>query len=647
MLAKPYFQTNREFIAFENWLNHIGGYVHRARLVNQQNHERGIYATEKIYAGDPIIYVPNDALLTDDVAQKSCIGQVVDAANIEALSKQSIVACYILQENFHSKYCQTSDWQYYLSMLPKSFDEIPLHFCHEQLEKIQGSHIVEMTLKKKAAIDHEYGLLCQHIPEFGRYSFSEYLWARTAISSRCFSIHHLPNASIAMVPFADMLNHRTTPNARWGSAEDGSGFMVQAVRDIAVSEEITICYGDKSSSRFFSSYGFCPNNPKADENRIDVVLNPSDPQYSVRKTAWNGLHQQTFTIRFEWNHEFQSMLSAFRIATQPALSKQNIECIQNGKLMSINSEFRMLLALKKACTQTLLQYPVTDKTDRQTNLPMESVIHPFDMTTGSSHSMALAIKNEKKVLENVIRFSQAAINWLQREYRLDPYYCEKKYELKALQDELLYQYQIDVKHQLPNTKRNHLNVCQQAPISHAKNHHRKPSVSLSDVTAAMWKKLFLLDVHSDQKHFIPSMNKIYADTTFRSTSHPAFESECQAVGIWENNVLVGLFTYLWVDKHTIWFGGFQISAQKQASGIGKQAFLMFLNELLAVEHFHAIGLDVVEANIHAMRFYQRLGFSLTSYNPDGAFSKWNMNMSRKKIQKLLNINGYSNTEVQN
>lgn len=93
-------------------------------------------------------------------------------------------------------------------------------------------------------------------------SFEDFKWARMIISSRIFGIFVDNNKTDALVPIADMLNHRTPKITSWFYCEHSKCFVVQNSSDpIRIGEEVFDSYGLKSNSRFLLNYGFTePNN---------------------------------------------------------------------------------------------------------------------------------------------------------------------------------------------------------------------------------------------------------------------------------------------------------------------------------------------------------------------------------------------------
>ena len=79
--------------------------------------------------------------------------------------------------------------------------------------------------------------------------------------SRIFGITIREVKTDALVPLADMLNHRAPKQTVWSYSDMHEGFVIEAVTEIDKNKEIFDSYGRKCNSRFLLNYGFIlPNN---------------------------------------------------------------------------------------------------------------------------------------------------------------------------------------------------------------------------------------------------------------------------------------------------------------------------------------------------------------------------------------------------
>lgn len=96
------------------------------------------------------------------------------------------------------------------------------------------------------------------------------------VCSRIFGITIQGNKTDALVPLADMLNHRVPKQTIWNYCDEREGFIIESIVPIEKSCEIFDSYGKKCNSRFLLNYGFI--HPKNESNEVVSVLLTLDSQ---------------------------------------------------------------------------------------------------------------------------------------------------------------------------------------------------------------------------------------------------------------------------------------------------------------------------------------------------------------------------------
>lgn len=82
-------------------------------------------------------------------------------------------------------------------------------------------------------IQSDYNVLCKEIDGFSKFSLEDFKKARTMVASRIFNFKQNGEETVAFVPYADMLNHRTNNQTKWYYSDEKGGFMMEAVEDIS------------------------------------------------------------------------------------------------------------------------------------------------------------------------------------------------------------------------------------------------------------------------------------------------------------------------------------------------------------------------------------------------------------------------------
>jgi histone-lysine N-methyltransferase SETD3 len=166
---------------------------------------RGVHCLTKVPADEVILYVPLKHIMTSEVAKGSDIGKKIIQSGVELRSTHSYLAAYLLQEK-HKK--NKSFWEPYLRILPVHYANMPLSFDEEQLAWLKGSMCLQKIADRIDSLRREYENIRRHVPEFGRYTLDEFVWARLVVITRIFGLVIEGNKTDGLVPYADMLNHK-------------------------------------------------------------------------------------------------------------------------------------------------------------------------------------------------------------------------------------------------------------------------------------------------------------------------------------------------------------------------------------------------------------------------------------------------------
>lgn len=266
------------------WLAQRGGTFPSVAIDVDAAGSRLLRATADIRAGEIVVRVPQSLYLTPELARASPIGRRIFAADIDIPTSHAFLAAYLL----HEKKRPSSPLRPYLDSLPTAFPTAPLFFRRDLLAALQGSLALNKLVRRKAILFHDYNALRGAVPAFRETSLRDYFWARSVAVTRVFGITLRGAPAEALVPLADMMNHRRPPDVEWAHDEGEDAFVMTALRDIRKGEEIHDSYGRKSNGRFFVHYGFTmPDNPD-DEAEVQVALHRTT-RCSRRKPACCGL----------------------------------------------------------------------------------------------------------------------------------------------------------------------------------------------------------------------------------------------------------------------------------------------------------------------------------------------------------------------
>ena len=132
------------------------------------------------------------------------------------------------------------------------------------------------------------------------------------------------------------------------------------------------------------------------------------------------------------------------------------------------------------------------------------------------------------------------------------------------------------------------------------NHNEKPALILSPVSPGNWRKVIRVKVHEYQQDYV-------ADPSYYLLlCH--YGELWQPLAIFVGEQVIGFI--MWgIDPQdgSCWLGGFQIDAEWQGQGYGRQAMLQAMEILSVEQNTRHFALSVQPEN-PAKQFYESLGF---------------------------------------
>jgi len=246
---------------------------------------RGLLARRSINEGDELLKVPMDLCLTKKSARKALGRDALEGGINEYLA----IACQLIHERYVLG--DESEYKPYLDVLPDIEEVNPTFtWSDEDLSFLDGSPVVPATRSLQAKLRREYDALlgdettglCDRFPDrFPRdkFTYEAWEWAFTMLFSRAIRLRNLRTGeALAMVPYADLINHSPFSGAYVDARETGDWLfktgeeevILYADRGYRKMEQVYISYGPKSNAELLLLYGFAlERNPY---NSVDVTV---------------------------------------------------------------------------------------------------------------------------------------------------------------------------------------------------------------------------------------------------------------------------------------------------------------------------------------------------------------------------------------
>ena len=396
------------------------------------NNYRGVISNNDIMKYETIMSIPKECLITLELVMSKPYGKQISELMHHELNspKHCLLSCFLLFEENNPSY------KYYFDLLPKDYSNFPIFYMQNEIEYLAGSPFMNVIINKKIDMQMDYNKLCDKIENFSQFSFDKFCKARCIISSRVFGITIHNVKTDALVPFADLLNHRRPRQTQWFYDDNKDAFIVQAIEDIEKGMEIFDSYGKKSNARFLLNYGFSIENNETSEYNLTIssedsrgwgigIGNDNWPMFDLKKKLFKNeefCKSFNLTINFQ-ESQILELINFLRFLTFEGDINFLKKAIMSAKHtlspdMSINyyffypvnknNEINVLKYLKNLCEQALQKYPTSLFQD-QTIYDEEKDKNDFNF---NYRNCLLLVMSEKKVLIYYIEFCNYCLKLL-------------------------------------------------------------------------------------------------------------------------------------------------------------------------------------------------------------------------------------------
>ena len=218
---------------------------------------RGVHALAPLPSQTVIVSIPLSCLITVEMGQATPIGRKILSSDLELdAPKHIFLMIYLLWDK--AVHGSSSFFAPYYDVLPRRLRNMPIFWDEAELAGLKGSHLLCQIRERIQAITRDYRSVCAAAPEFASIAtLEEFTWARTIVCSRNFGLMIHGRRTSALVPHADMLNHRRPRETKWTFCEESLCFTITTLREIGAGEQVYDSYGQKCNHRFLLNYGFC------------------------------------------------------------------------------------------------------------------------------------------------------------------------------------------------------------------------------------------------------------------------------------------------------------------------------------------------------------------------------------------------------
>lgn len=275
--------TPREIESLDEWATSCGVQKAGGFQLTQTSQEGepldvGVLTVEDLPADSPVLYVPNEMILSSRQVQQE-LGSVEVAENLLDLlakrtSSSNNAAGFYLMLKILTEYEQgdLSPWFPWLNSLPRYFSSgsSMTHFCcSECLPPLVGN----LAGKERIRFIQFFQTLkfVPFLSEETRRNRNLAKWAFAVVYTRSFMSD---DGDMRIVPMADMFNHGTDTEVAISHDEEGN-YYAYSTYDVPAGYPLRMSYGDSTNpSHLFAKYGFLDESSPATFCKI-MINNPS------------------------------------------------------------------------------------------------------------------------------------------------------------------------------------------------------------------------------------------------------------------------------------------------------------------------------------------------------------------------------------
>ncbi|KAL3678885.1 hypothetical protein R1sor_021841 [Riccia sorocarpa] len=246
-----------------------------------EGYGRGAAASTDLQTGDLVIEIPQEALISEDLAIESNMGPAF--RETPELTGETMVLLWSMRERHDEK----SKFAAYFAALPETF-HTGLGFGIGGLKELEGTLVADEIVQAREHIRYQYDslfpALSRKYPEIfpeNYFTWEYFLWACQLWYSYGIKVK-FPRGTIqtCLVPMASLLNHSIYPHVTHFSRINDSNNTLQlfAVRQCRAGEQCFLSYGSLPNSELLTFYGFVVKDNPYDIIPIDLDLPDEDPK---------------------------------------------------------------------------------------------------------------------------------------------------------------------------------------------------------------------------------------------------------------------------------------------------------------------------------------------------------------------------------
>jgi len=359
--------------AFIQWLHDLGADTEGVEVADFGSQGLGLRVTKDLKKGEPVIKIPQKAMMTTETARASSIGTLIERDPLLQTMPNVVLAVHLLIE----RNSPASIWEPYINTLPHSYTTV-LYFSKDQLEGLKGSPALEDALKQCKFVARQYAYFYRLFSNTllkDYLTYDEYRWAVSTVMTRQNVIPGDDDSPInSLIPFWDLANHDHGELSTDFDPEEKVSVCL-AQRDFSIGEQFTIFYGVRANCDLLIHNGFVFPDNQSDCLTVRLGVAKTDALAVSRLALLEKLeiHSQKFHLRRTEEPLEGSLVAFLRVLQmdQATIQEQmEKECSELQKLRQVEVETpldgKVMQYMITRAALLLRAYPTTLEQDQTT-----------------------------------------------------------------------------------------------------------------------------------------------------------------------------------------------------------------------------------------------------------------------------------------
>eukprot|EP00667_Euglena_gracilis_P006826 EG_transcript_6882 len=417
-------------LAFMGWLEQQGLPEQPVSLKYVGKAGWGLVADKPLQRGDVAIRVPKSLLITKETATAGLPPPIAELIRAKNLPDFWVLAIFLVENYAATEQKEPCPYAPYILSLPRETGSVLEWGRSSITDLLKGSPVESTAYELNNDVNDAIAWLSREMPgispRYGKFYTRENLrWAFAILFSRVVRLTAM-GSTLALIPWADMLNHSPTVSTHidWDEAEQAVTFRVDQRYELG--EEVFTSYGPRTSGDLLLTYGFVPRNRRLQSGNEKVELklqvDPSDP-YAGPKTQMlvkYGL-QTPATFPLQLNAYPKNIVPyATFLAFEPKSEKDVEEMAEkllgpNPKRVPEEVEALGRKLVKQTCFDVLSRFKGTAEDDKkvlQPQLEKQAGIEDFMAQDSRAAAAAVVRLRERAILKKTAESIESPGDWL-------------------------------------------------------------------------------------------------------------------------------------------------------------------------------------------------------------------------------------------